>query len=202
MRALLPNAGRHHALRDAAVTMFLRNGYAATTMDVIASRAGVSREALHRVFPSKAALFMAVLDHHLAPTHVDAAIEAEPDAAKALTAILLVIARPLLTAGANNILRLLLSELPLCPDLARAFHCWKLGQGASFLKRRIEAEMARGRLRGSDPMLAADMLLSMVAASISVETMLGLRDVPDDAEIARSVQAAVELFLHGVGLDT
>lgn len=185
------------ALRDAAEAVFLRDGYAAATMDAVARRAGMSETALHRIFPSKAALLMAVLDDYAAPMHIDLAIEAEPDAAKALAAILLAAARPLLTPRANGICRLLLVEMPRSPELAGAMHRALLGRGSSALERRIEAEMAQGRLRGSDPMAAAGMLFSMVVTSVSIGTLLGLRDLPDDAEVARHVRVAVEIFLHG-----
>lgn len=196
-RAPLSDADRHRLLRDAAEAVFLRDGYAAATMDEVARRAGMSKRTLYQVFPSKAALFVAVLEDYAAPMHIDVAFEEEPDVAKALTAILLAVARQLLTPRANGIFRLILAEMPRSPDLAGAFHRAKLGRGASSLERRIEAEMAKGRLRGSDPKAAADMLFSMVVTCLAIEVMLGLRDTPDDAEIAGRVRGAVEIFLHG-----
>lgn len=200
-RAPLSDADRHRLLRDAAEAVFLRDGYAAATMDEVARRAGMSKRTLYQVFPSKAALFVAVLDDHVAPLHIDVAVEAEPDVAKALTAMLLMAARQLLTPRANGIFRLILAEMPRSPDLAGAFHRAKLGRGASSLERRIEAEMAKGRLRGSDPKAAADMLFSMVVTSLAIEMMLGLRETPDDAEITRRVRTAVDIFLHGAAAE-
>nr|WP_281417238.1 TetR/AcrR family transcriptional regulator [Plastoroseomonas hellenica] len=184
-------------MRDAAEAVFLRDGYAAATMDEVARRAGMSKRTLYQVFPSKAALFVAVLEDYAAPMHIDVAIEAEPDVGKALTALLLAVARQLLTPRANGIFRLILAEMPRSPDLAGAFHRAKLGRGASSLERRIEAEMTKGRLRGTDPKVAADMLFSMVVTSLAIEVMLGLRDTPDDAEITGRVREAVEIFLRG-----
>lgn len=196
-RAPLSDPNRHRVLRDAAEAVFLRDGYAAATMDEVARRAGMSKRTLYQVFSSKAALFEAVLEDYRAPMHIDVAVEAEPDVAAALTAILMAAARQLLTPRAIGIFRLILAEMPRSPELAGAFHRAKLGRGATPLERRIEAEMEKGRLRGSDPRVAADMLFSMVILSLSVEVMLGLRELPDDAEIARRVRTAVEMFLRG-----
>jgi TetR/AcrR family transcriptional regulator of autoinduction and epiphytic fitness len=49
----------------AAEELFLENGYAATTMSAIASRAGVANNAVYWYFPSKDDVFVAVLDRRL-----------------------------------------------------------------------------------------------------------------------------------------
>jgi TetR/AcrR family transcriptional regulator, regulator of autoinduction and epiphytic fitness len=52
-------------LLAAAEALFLRNGYAGTTMAAIAKQAGVSANSLYWYFPSKDDVFVAVLDRHL-----------------------------------------------------------------------------------------------------------------------------------------
>ena len=51
---------------SAAVDCFARSGYRATSMGAIAERAGVARAVLYDHFPSKKALFLAVLDEQSA----------------------------------------------------------------------------------------------------------------------------------------
>lgn len=48
---------------EAATDVFLRYGYARTTMRDVAERAGISRPALYLVFPRKDDIFAAVLKH-------------------------------------------------------------------------------------------------------------------------------------------
>ena len=60
-----PRQRRKHArpqeLLDAALELFVQNGYAATHSDEVARRAGVSKGTLYLYFPSKEELFKAVV---------------------------------------------------------------------------------------------------------------------------------------------
>src|SRR6202034_4801101 len=53
-------------LADVAVQVFLERGFANTTMQMIASRAGGSKETLYRHFASKEALFAEIVDRKAA----------------------------------------------------------------------------------------------------------------------------------------
>lgn len=50
---------------DAAMGLFLENGYVATTMDDIAESAGVARRTIYNHFGSKAALLLAAINHRV-----------------------------------------------------------------------------------------------------------------------------------------
>ena len=59
---LLKRPERRRALVAAATRAFARNGFAATSLDDVASEAGVSRVLIYRHFESKAELYQAALD--------------------------------------------------------------------------------------------------------------------------------------------
>ncbi len=59
---LLKRPERRRALIDAATRAFARAGFAATSLDDVATEAGVSRVLIYRHFASKAELYQAVLD--------------------------------------------------------------------------------------------------------------------------------------------
>jgi AcrR family transcriptional regulator len=59
-------AERHEQILVAATAAFARAGFAATSLDDVASTAGISRAILYRHFVSKADLYRAVLDRALA----------------------------------------------------------------------------------------------------------------------------------------
>src|ERR1700746_2651886 len=60
----LPRHERRRQLLDAALEVFVSQGYHAAAMDDIAERAGVSKPVLYQHFPGKLELYLALLDKH------------------------------------------------------------------------------------------------------------------------------------------
>ncbi|MGH3496512.1 MAG: TetR/AcrR family transcriptional regulator [Nocardioidaceae bacterium] len=58
----LPRSARRAQLLDAAMEIFVDNGYHSAAMDDIAERAGVSKPVLYQHFPGKLELYLALLD--------------------------------------------------------------------------------------------------------------------------------------------
>lgn len=61
-RTLLPRAERRESILSGAATAFAHTGFAATSMDDLASACGVSRLILYRHFEGKAELYHAILE--------------------------------------------------------------------------------------------------------------------------------------------
>ena len=66
-RSIEAKVDRQQALLSAALDTFFDYGFAASRMEEIASRAGVSKGALYLYFDSKEALFKALIEHHAIP---------------------------------------------------------------------------------------------------------------------------------------
>jgi AcrR family transcriptional regulator len=62
----LPRTARRRQLLDAALSVFVAQGYHAAAMDDIADRAGVSKPVLYQHFPGKRDLYLALLDESAA----------------------------------------------------------------------------------------------------------------------------------------
>lgn len=60
--ARMPRTARRAQLLDAALEVFVAQGYHAAAMDDIAERAGVSKPVLYQHFPSKLELYLALLE--------------------------------------------------------------------------------------------------------------------------------------------
>ena len=54
-----------HAILDAAAQLFSEHGYAATSTNKVAERAGVSIGSLYQYFPNKDALLLALAERHI-----------------------------------------------------------------------------------------------------------------------------------------
>ena len=76
----LPRQERRRQLLDAALEVFVSQGYHAAAMDDIADRAGVSKPVLYQHFPSKLELYLALLDES-----VDALVARVRDALRSTT---------------------------------------------------------------------------------------------------------------------
>ena len=63
-----PPTHREADVLAAALQLFARYGYKKTAMDEVAAAVGLSRQGLYLYFPTKEALFRAVIDHLLAQT--------------------------------------------------------------------------------------------------------------------------------------
>lgn len=196
-RRRLGEADRTSLLREAAETVFLRDGYAAAHMDDVAQLAGMSKRTLYQHFPSKAALFEAVMQDCLCPIIMDAALENEPDLATALRGMLVSLTRHLFQPRQVAIFRLIIGEVKGSPELADAFHQAGPGKGATALERRLAAEMADGRLTADDPREAARMLFGMAIGAAHMFLLLGLQGPPDDTELEDRADTAVRVFLDG-----
>jgi AcrR family transcriptional regulator len=76
----LPRHERRRQLLDAALEVFVTQGYHAAAMDDIAERAGVSKPVLYQHFPGKLELYLALLDES-----VDALVETVREALRSTT---------------------------------------------------------------------------------------------------------------------
>lgn len=196
-RRRLSDADRCRLLREAAAEVFLRDGYAAARMDDVARGAGMSKRTLYQHYPSKAALFEAVMEDCLAPFGVDMALEHHPDLATALGGMLESLIRYLFEPRQVAIFRLVIAEVKRSPELAEAFHRAGPGRGAGSLERRLAMEIEQGRLRLADATAAARKLFGMATGAAHMFLLLGLGEAPGRVEVARQAADAVDIFLHG-----
>jgi TetR/AcrR family transcriptional regulator, regulator of autoinduction and epiphytic fitness len=155
----------------AATALFLESGYDRTSLARIAERSGVSRATLFKQFPSKAALFDAIVTESWAT-----AGEEEPPPAGNLVDGLGIIGRRyaelLGRAQMADLFRIVIAELPRFPELAHAqFSHGKLPYFES-VRGYLLAERAAGTVRVEDVDLAATQFLGMISNYVFWPTLL------------------------------
>jgi TetR/AcrR family transcriptional regulator, mexJK operon transcriptional repressor len=193
------------AVLEAATTLFLRNGYPATTMDDIADTAGVSKRTVYNNFTDKEALFREVVT---AATGIaeefaaDAAAElADPDD---LPAALSALAHRLAAAATNprvvRLRRLLIGEAHRFPDLAAEYYRLAPGRVMSTLAAAFESLALQGRLQLTDPRRAAEQFAFLVLGAALDRAMFDGRDkTPDTDSLGRAAEHGVRTFLAAHG---
>ena len=163
-------------LAAAALALFVERGFAATRLDDVAARAGVSKGTLYLYFDSKEALFRAVIEESVLPLidECEARVEALQDQPVRLL-------RELLTTwwvrfGATPLggtCKLMVAEAGNFPDVAAYFNEAVIGRWGALLRRVIEAGIVRGVFRSGSPELLRQMVFHpLLMQSILQHSML------------------------------
>jgi len=194
-----PNSGerRGQILREAA-RCFSNCGFRGTTTRDVAAAVGITEAALYRHFPSKEAIYVALLDERMA---LPEAIEALEPFARAGDdeQVFMRLARGILeTVEADpSFLRLLLYSALEGHELSQPFYQARMRRLREFLSRYIARRAREGAFRGHDPVLAARAFLGMVVDHLIIRQVFNQRDAyPQSPEQVAQTYTAV--FLDGM----
>lgn len=155
---------KRNAILDAALHAFQEEGFDTTSMDRIAERAGASKRTVYNHFPSKDALFKAVVDRFLGEIAAlkEIPYDAEQDLHEQLTLFAQTKLQILENPAWMGLMMVGLGVLVRDPALARE----SLGQasaGEEHLATWLQAATDDGRLYVEQPELAAEVFWGMVA---------------------------------------
>ena len=177
---------------DAATTLFLRDGYGATSLEAVAAAAGVSKRTLYARFAGKADLLRVVVARLVARWLP--AFDTGLDRASGLEAALLAAARVMLATAlvpeALALHRLVVAEIGRFPELARVLQ----ESGAGIGLERLTGVLERAGI--AEPAWAAEQFMVLVL-SVPQRRALGLGRPLDEAGQADWAARAVALFLRG-----
>jgi AcrR family transcriptional regulator len=184
---------------DAARHEFAGNGYAATSTDMIARRAGVSTKTLYRLIPNKAALFEAMvadrLDRFLANVNLQAVDHA--DIEEALYAALVACADLALDPEVVALHRMVLQETGKSSDIAPTFYRHGPQRTVAALADWLRVQQKRGLIALDDIDEAAGMLLGMATSAPQRAAIFGGEPLPQRAQIEARLRRCAKLFLRG-----
>ncbi|MBF5030584.1 MULTISPECIES: TetR/AcrR family transcriptional regulator [unclassified Micromonospora] len=147
---------------QAATELFLESGYDRASLARIAESAGVSKATLFKQFPTKAALFDAIVIDSWARDDV-ADVPPAGDLTAGLTVLGQHYATLLSRPEMSDLFRIVIAELPRFPELARAhFSQGKLPYFES-VRTYLVAEHEAGAADIDDPEMAATQFLGMIS---------------------------------------
>lgn len=137
-------------LLEAALDLFVEKGFAATRVDEVAARAGVSKGTLFLYFPSKEELFKAVVRHNIAGRFEE--WRAELQAFDGTTSDLLrycyqVWWERIGATKASGITKLMFSEAQNFPEITEFYQQEVILPGQMLIRRIIERGIERGEFR-------------------------------------------------------
>ena len=144
-------------LLDAALSLFVEKGYAATRVEEVAARAGVSKGTLFLYFPSKEDLFKAVVRENVVHPVTQGAAEVaqfEGNSGQLLEWMMLQWWHRYGATKASGISKLVMSEATNFPDLAQFFELEVIAPAHALVRSVLQRGIDRGEFRAIDVGLA------------------------------------------------
>jgi TetR/AcrR family transcriptional repressor of mexJK operon len=198
------SARKRQAILAAARTLFLRKGYAGTSMDEVAALAAVSKQTVYKNFSDKEQLFTDIIvgDISEAEAQSQAIIDALPgseDVENDLRAIARELVTTVMQPHLVRMRRVIIGEADRFPDLARAWYERGPERGYETMADRFRALAQRGRLRVDDPLLAAQHFHWLVLSVPLNQAMFGGDKEFPTGELERYADEGVRVFLAAYG---
>ena len=185
-------------ITQAALEAFAEHGYAATRVDDVAKRAGVSKGLLYLYFKTKEELFKAVIRGVVVP-RVDALktaiADTELSAEEFLQGPYLEFIQKLPNSPARIVVRLLIAEGPKHPDLTAYYFDQVISGGMDALRQLINRGVRHGEFRQSDLAEFPQLMISPVLMSIIWRTLFQ-KHYPLDTD--KLLQTHIDLILRAI----
>lgn len=182
---------------DTGLRLFAEKGFKATTTKEIAKKAGVNEVTLFRTFGSKKALFTAVISERSPVVEVERSVSFDVD--RPVDALLMRNAETVLSILKENreFFMMVLRDAWRVPKLRGVMSEAGVEPGLNMLAGLMEALMDAGKVRKTDPAVAARALMGMVQSYFLTVHLLAGR-TPDAEEDRRMLKGFVAIFLDGL----
>lgn len=199
------SARKRRVIREAAMKVFLKNGYLGASMDEIATLAQVSKQTVYKQFSSKELLFVEMVTsmtdtasdrvHNDAPELTDSGDIAEFLQLYAFRQLTVVLTPPLM-----QLRRLVIGEVSRFPEMARILYERGPRRAIAAFARVLERLAALGLLTMDDPMSAASHFnWLLMSAPLNRAMLLGDNAIPKPAALRRHAAECVRIFLAAYG---
>jgi TetR/AcrR family transcriptional repressor of mexJK operon len=186
------------AILDAAYDLFFDRGIAATPMDLVAERAGVSKMTVYANFRDKPALLAAVFDRRIKTmrlpdlpvgSNLNLSLEWLTEFGELILSIL---TRPEVVRET----RLMAECAADQPRLAAAFYTAGRGEVLKRIAVFLKGLTERGVLAIDDPELAAEQLIGAWVGMTELRQSLGVAGPPSSNAIAKRVRYAIDTLVR------
>lgn len=197
---------RREKFMDAALDVFLADGFERASIDRVVELSGGSKTTLYKLFGNKEGLFFAILRR--AAEQIGAGDErpALPADASGVVALLteigMSIVTNILTSRIIGIYQLAVEATRSAPELGKLYFeggPWKAQGDFADLLRRLDAA---GLVRVDDAELASRFFFGMMLDKHHLAMSLGVAREIDAAEAERLVTGAVRVFLSAYGISS
>jgi AcrR family transcriptional regulator len=194
-----PDEETRTVILDAARQEFAASGYAATSMESVARRAGVSTKTLYRLIPNKGTLFEEILtdgiDRFVSRIRLRACDGSDIEGA--LREAMIAVGELILDGAVIGLLRMIVAEGDKFPEISDTFYNKAIKRSESTLASWLKVQAERGLIAIDNPTEAAGMLLGMLAFQPQRAVLVAHAPAPGRKELERRAEAVAKLFLRG-----
>ncbi len=187
----------------AARSVFLRHGFSAATTDMIQQAAGVSKATVYSHYPTKEALFIAVIDAEC--QRFIASIRALRFQSTTPEEVLLALAQEyleiVLSPSGLDLFRVVVADAPRFPEVARKFYLAGPHTLNEVVATHLDEAAERGEMDfsavGRD--VAASLFVNLVRGELQLQCLTHPGSVPSAAQRDLWARAAVVTFVRAYG---
>jgi len=185
---------------SSALALFLERGFAATRMEDVASKAGISKGAIYLHFPNKNALFNEVVRSGVLSRleQAEATVASHQGSARELLdALMHGVLLEFWDSASSGIPKLIIAEAQAFPELARDYFHEVSLRTRGLLENILSGGVESGEFRPMDIPNTARVILSALEHQPVLHHSLGVHD-PEPLEPVRFVDAMLDLVSTGL----
>lgn len=184
---------------EAADIQFRENGYAATSINVIAQTVGVSTKTLYRLFPAKEDLLSSIISDRINRFFLalDQSTLATMDLRQGLERLLTAYGMLTMSPETIDMMRLIIAESDRFPEIATDFYQTAIIGSNAVMEKWLTTQIERGLIRLEDPHMASGMLRGMMIMEPQRAAILRQEKPPGIEEIAQRARICADIFLRG-----
>ena len=193
-------AARPDEVLDAALKLFEEKGFAATRVEEIAARAGISKGAVYLYFRSKEHILEGLVRRAVTPV-ADSALASlsaqQGDPRAILATVIRMLGMRFSDPQVTAIPKILLREMAGFPQLAQMYRAEIIDRVLPVAEALIARGIAEGHLRLVDPELAVRSIIGPIIAHLLLSELFGIRP-GDGLAMDRLVENHLNILFDGL----
>jgi TetR/AcrR family transcriptional regulator, mexJK operon transcriptional repressor len=191
-------------IENAALVLFLKSGFASTSMDDVATAAEVSKQTVYSHFESKEALFLEIMLALMLPAGDQVqSLSPEPSGASMNDFLLAFALQQLAVVLSPNLMqlrRLVIGEAQRFPQLGKTLHKAGPLRSINRLTQAFDHYKNAGSFKGKDTRSAAEFFnWILMGGPVNAAMLLGDTAIPKLPQLRKHAQESVRIFLAAYG---
>jgi AcrR family transcriptional regulator len=184
----------------AALEVFVERGFAATRLEEVARRAGVTKGTVYLYFPSKEALFKAVVRETIVPVIAQGEALAQSFTGSARELVERLVREYWRLVGETalaGIPKLMIAEAANFPELARFYYEEVAVRGHRLMAGVLERGVKNGEFRPVDVQFAAKIAMAALMHAVVVRRSFA-SCMTEGFDVGKYLDTHIDIYLHGI----